>query len=538
MIGYSRDELLSLTIRDVSHPDDVAVSDEARANLHAGKLQTMKLEKRYLRKDGSTIWVRITSAVRSSSAGDILYDIAAVEDISDRKKAEARVQYLATHDEMTDLPNRMLFNELAAKAIQRASRRGKRCAVLFIDLDRFKIVNDSLGHYAGDVLLREMATRMLGCIRTSDALARLGGDEFVVLLDDLFERDAAADIARKILSAALQPVEIAGQECRVTASIGIASYPEDAHDVATLMKHADMAMYSAKEEGKNNFQFYSAHTSPMAVDHLLLESQLNHALSREEFTVQYQPRVGMNDGRIRGAEALIRWWNHELGTVSPAQFIPLAEDTGLIVPIGRWILQAACRQGIEWQSQGLKPVEMSVNLSPRQFRDDALLADISAALDETGLAPELLELEITESMIIHDVERAVERAIAIKRLGVRLAIDDFGTGYSSLTQLKRFPIDTLKVDRSFVRDVASNASDRAIAEAIISLGKKLRVTVVAEGVETAEQVAFLQGQGCDEMQGFYFSKPCHPDGFAELLTLEGERPEESDNWSDTSRRVG
>jgi EAL domain-containing protein (putative c-di-GMP-specific phosphodiesterase class I) len=310
------------------------------------------------------------------------------------------------------------------------------------------------------------------------------------------------------------------------------------HDVATLMKHADMAMYSAKEEGKNNFQFYSAHTSPMAVDHLLLESQLNHALSREEFTVQYQPRVGMNDGRIRGAEALIRWWNHELGTVSPAQFIPLAEDTGLIVPIGRWILQAACRQGIEWQSQGLKPVEMSVNLSPRQFRDDALLADISAALDETGLAPELLELEITESMIIHDVERAVERAIAIKRLGVRLAIDDFGTGYSSLTQLKRFPIDTLKVDRSFVRDVASNASDRAIAEAIISLGKKLRVTVVAEGVETAEQVAFLQGQGCDEMQGFYFSKPCHPDGFAELLTLEGERPEESDNWSDTSRRVG
>jgi diguanylate cyclase (GGDEF)-like protein/PAS domain S-box-containing protein len=517
MLGYTKEELLGLTFKQVSYPEDADLSEETRADLHADRIDKLKVEKRYVRKDGTVIWVRITSAARRDPAGRPLYDITAIEDVSDRKAAEAKAQYLATHDEMTGLPNRALLNDLVGQAIEAARPRDRRCAVLFIDLDRFKIVNDSLGHKAGDLLLREMASRFRHCIRKADVLARLGGDEFVVLLENAPDPKVVARVARKILQAALKPIEIMEQECRVTASIGIATFPEDAWDTASLLKHADMAMYRAKEEGKNNFQFYSAHDAPIAVEHLVLESHLSHALEQNEFTVQYQPRVDLETGVIKGAEALLRWWNPRLGTVSPAHFIPLAEDTGLIVPIGGWILRAACQQNMAWQRQGLAPIRMSVNLSPRQFKDTNLLTEIAAVLKETGMAPELLELEITESMIMHDVDRAVERASEIKRLGVRLAIDDFGTGYSSLSQLKRFPIDTLKVDRSFVRDVPGNTEDSAITEAIISLGKTLGVTVVAEGVETQAQVAFLRDRACDEMQGFFFSRPCHPDAFAELL---------------------
>ena len=301
-----------------------------------------------------------------------------------------------------------------------------------------------------------------------------------------------------------------------------------------LMKHADVAMYLAKEEGKNNYQIYSAQHRPLSAEHLVIESHLGRALEQNEFSVQYQPQVSLKTGRIGGAEALLRWWNPELGTVTPGQFIPLAEDTGLIVPIGRWILRAACEQNMNWQREGLPPIVMAVNLSPRQFKDANLLDDISDILAETGMAPGLLELEITESVIMHDASRAADRVEAIKQLGVRLAIDDFGTGYSSLSQLKRFPIDTLKVDRSFVRDLPANAEDKAITEAIISLAKTLGVAVVAEGVETAEQCEFLRARGCDDMQGFYFSKPCHPDAFAALLArqefgVEAEGATESDS---------
>jgi diguanylate cyclase (GGDEF)-like protein/PAS domain S-box-containing protein len=523
MLGYTKEELLKLTVKNVSYSEDVDISDALRADLHANRVDTLKLEKRYMRKDGTVIWVRITSAMKRDASGEPLYDISAVEDVSDRKTAEARVQYLATHDDMTGLPNRVLFNELIGQAIETSRQNERKCAVLFIDLDRFKIVNDSLGHHAGDLLLKEMGSRLRDCTRATDFLARLGGDEFVVLLEDASDSASIAEVANKILRAALKPVEILGQECRVTASVGIAVYPDDAWDAASLMKHADMAMYLAKEEGKNNYQFYSAHDSPVAVEHLVLESHLSHALEQNEFTVQYQARVDIRTGEVTGAEALLRWWNPELGTVSPAQFIPLAEDTGLIVPIGAWILRTACQQSIAWQRQGLPRMAMSVNLSPRQFREPNLLRDISETLEQTGMAPEFLELEITESMIMHDVDRAVARAVEIKNLGVRLAIDDFGTGYSSLSQLKRFPIDTLKVDRSFVRDVTENAEDRAITEAIISLGRTLGVTVVAEGVETAAQLEFLRGQACDEMQGFYVGKPCHPDAFVELVSSMADR---------------
>jgi diguanylate cyclase (GGDEF)-like protein/PAS domain S-box-containing protein len=522
MLGYSREELLTLTVKHVSHPDDLSATDEARAKLHAGEIDSFKVEKRYLRKDGSPVWVRLTVALKRAPNGAPLYDISVVEDISDRKCAEERVQYLATHDEMTNLPNRAMFSQLLGHAIDSAARRNRKLAVLFIDLDRFKTINDSLGHHAGDQLLKELASRFKGCLRTSDVVARLGGDEFVVLVEELEEPQQVANVARNLLSVALKPVEIMGQECRVTASIGISTFPDDAADPPTLMKNADLAMYLAKEEGKNNYQFYSQQVSSMSIERLVLETNLRRALEREEFTIQYQAKVNIQTNEITGVEALLRWWNHDLGSVSPARFIPLAEDTGLIVPIGKWVLKTACAQNVAWQKQGLQPICMAVNLSPRQFKDAHLLTDIRDVLAETGLAPELLELEITEGVVMNDVDQAVKKLHAIKEMGVRLAIDDFGTGYSSLAQLKRFPIDTLKVDRSFIRDIPADSEDKAITEAIIAMGRTLGVTVVAEGVETAEQQAFLRSRACDEMQGFYFSKPSHPSVLADLLRTHRE----------------
>jgi diguanylate cyclase (GGDEF)-like protein/PAS domain S-box-containing protein len=520
MLGYSSDELRKLTVWQVSHPDDVRVTDTDRKRLHSGEIDTLTAEKRYLRNDGTTLWVRITSAVRRRADGTLLYDVSIVEDVTARRNAEERVRYLATHDELTGLPNRALFSELLGHAIEKARRHERQCAVVFVDLDRFKIVNDSLGHAAGDQLLKEVAERLRQSARKSDCIARLGGDEFVLLIEDVTDSSVAAGVAKKILSSLLMPVRIARHECRVTGSIGIATYPLDATDAPTLMKHADMAMYRAKEEGKNNYQFYSVETSPVSVENLLLESHLARALERKEFAVQYQPKVDIRTGEVRGAEALLRWWNLELGTVSPAHFIPVAEDTGLIVPIGKWVMKTACEQNMAWQRRGLRRIVMSVNLSPRQFKDPMLLDDIAEVLQRTGMAPELLELEITESMIMHNLDQAAQKAAAIKALGVRLAIDDFGTGYSSLSQLKRFPIDTLKVDRSFIRDVEISEDDKVITQAIISLAKALDVSVVAEGVETEAQLTFLREHACDEMQGYYFSKPCHPDAFAEFLSAE------------------
>ncbi|HEX6996482.1 MAG TPA: EAL domain-containing protein [Gammaproteobacteria bacterium] len=517
MLGYTRDELLELSFRDVSHPDDRHVTDPDRARLYSGEIDSLKAEKRYLRKDGTPVWVRINAALKRDADGEPMYDISIVEDISERKRAEQRVQYLASHDEMTGLPNRAMFTELLERAIASARRGRRKLAVLFVDLDRFKLINDSLGHEAGDRLLREIATRFKAVLRSSDVVARLGGDEFIVLVEEIRRPAQAGQVARKLLSAAIKPIHIMGQECRVTASVGIALYPGDGDDARTLIKKADLAMYCAKEEGKNDFQFYTEAAGSMSIERLTLETQLRRALEREEFTLQYQPKVNIASGEITGAEALLRWWNPDLGAVSPARFIPVAEDTGLIVPIGRWVLRTACAQNVAWQKQGLPPIRMGVNLSPRQFKDPRLLRDISDVLEQTGMAPELLELEITESVVMHDVDRAVKKLAAIKDMGVRLAIDDFGTGYSSLAQLKRFPIDTLKVDRSFIREIPKQVEDEAITEAIIAMGRTLGVTVVAEGVENAEQQRFLRRRGCHEMQGFFFGRPAHPDVLADLL---------------------
>ena len=517
MLGYTEQELLALTVRQITHPDDVALTDEYANRLRSGVIRSFKVEKRYVRKDGLPLWVSLTIAAKRDASGRALYNISIVEDISARKRAEERIQYLATHDGLTGLPNRAMFTQLLGLAIESGKRYGRSFAVLFIDLDRFKVINDTLGHEAGDVLLREMSARLRDCLRASDVVARLGGDEFVALLHDVPDVAAVEAIARQILATATKPVAILGQECRVTASIGASIYPRDGRDEQTLMKNADMAMYSAKEEGKNNCQFWSPSMRAQSLERLTVESGLRGALERGELRLHYQAKVKLGTGQITGVEALCRWRSPELGDVSPAQFIPVAEETGLIVPLGRWVLHEACRQNAAWQRQGLPPVCVSVNLSMRQLNDESLVSDVAAALRESGLPAHLLELEVTESMIMQNGERAVNVLSAIKKLGVRLAIDDFGTGYSSLAQLRRFPIDTLKVDRSFIRRVPEDAEDRAIAEAIIAMGRTLNLTIVAEGVETPEQQAFLTERACDEMQGYHFSTPVEPERFAALL---------------------
>ena len=450
-------------------------------------------------------------------ADNVSFALENFDRADEKTKADARIEYLASHDSLTNLPNREMFNGLLRYAIEAARRYQRRFAVLFIDLDRFKVINDSLGHEAGDMLLAEIANRLRQTLRSSDVVARLGGDEFVVILEETAENNDVERIARNLLSALGEPLQLNGHECHTTASIGIAMYPSDGSDVQTLTKNADMAMYLAKEDGKNDFRFFTNEVKTQSIERLTLETALRRALERHQFALHYQPKVDLATGQITGVEALLRWTHPDLGVLPPAQFIPLAEETGLIVPIGRWVLKEACAQNMAWQRRGLRPVSMAVNLSPRQFVDEHLLQDIDEALAASGMSPVLLQLEVTESMVMRNVSRAIKVLNAIQSRGIGLAIDDFGTGYSSMSLMKQFPIDTIKIDRSFVRDLPDDSEDKAIAQAIISMGKALGMKVIAEGVETAEQHAFLQNHACDEMQGFLFSKPLPPRQLADLL---------------------
>lgn len=442
------------------------------------------------------------------------------ESVRQHKIATEHVEYLAYYDSLTTLPNRSMFSALLNQAISLALRDGKELAVLFVDLDRFKNINDTLGHEAGDLLLQEVGKRLKSCLRESDTVARLGGDEFVVLLPALPDTANIAVVAHKILVATSKSFVALGQEFRVTASIGISIYPKDGGDEQSLMKNADIAMYQAKENGKNHFEFYSVQMNTHSFERLALESSLRRALEQNEFELYYQPKIDARSGGIVGMEALLRWQHPELGMVSPVKFIPIAEETGLIVPIGKWVLRTACRQNVAWHKRGLPHLNMAINVSGRQFLDEDLLHDVTSILEETGMSPNLLELEITESTLMHDVDKAIRTLKAFRDLGVRLAIDDFGTGYSSLSNLKRFPVDTIKIDGSFIRELATHAEDRGIAEAIITMGKTLSLTVVAECVETKAQADFLRERACDEFQGYYFSKPVTAGKFAELLEAE------------------
>ena len=442
---------------------------------------------------------------------------------ADEQTAHAvRVEYLAYHDGLTGLPNRSLFSQFLGQSISQARRHHWPLAVLFLDLDRFKHINDTLGHDAGDELLKEVATRLKACLRDSDTIARLGGDEFVVLLPELSEEKYVATVAQKILSTLARPFILAGQEFRITASVGISIYPQDGLDEQTLTKNADIAMYQAKGDGKNRFRLYSEKLHASSLERLSLESGLRLALERNEFQLWYQAKRDIGSGRITGMEALLRWQHPDLGIVAPMKFIPLAEETGLIVPIGRWVLKSACLQNVAWQSQGLPRLIMAVNLTPRQFFDEHLLADLTAILATTGMHAQLLELEVAESLLMRDPGKTLKMLGALKALGIRIAVDDFGLGYASLSTLRRFPLDTVKIDRSLIRDVDSAATDRDLTGAIIAMGKALSLTVVAQGVETKEQADFFRDNACDEFQGFYLNKPVPAAEVEQLLRTQPE----------------
>jgi len=469
---------------------------------------------------GEVRWLSMTGQPIFDELGKFTGYRGVGKDVTAAKVAEVRIQYLAYHDSLTTLPNRSSFSLILNHGIVRARRDGSKLAVLFIDLDRFKNINDTLGHDAGDTMLREIGSRLRHCVRLSDTVARLGGDEFVVLLEDMSEPGHVAKVARKILSDLASSLDILGQEFRVTASIGVSIFPQDGEDERTLMKNADIAMYHAKKEGKNNCQFHSEQMNTLSRERLELESSLRRALEHNEFELYYQPKRNLGTSRMTGMEALLRWKHPELGMISPAQFIPIAEETGLIVPIGQWVLRTACLQNKAWQTQGLSPMRVAVNLSARQFTDDNLPNSIAAILDETGMDPHWLELEITESMIMHNVGRTMQKLTTLGEMGIRIAVDDFGTGHSSLAYLKRFPIDTLKIDRSFISDLPGDVEDKAIMAAIITMGKSLDLIVVAEGVETQDQFDFLRAHGCDEFQGYYSDKPMPAERFAQVLQAE------------------
>ena len=443
--------------------------------------------------------------------------VAIVRDITDRKLAEERIFHMAHHDELTGLPNRNLMHDRIDQAIRNAERAGSGVALAFVDLDGFKLVNDGLGHKAGDELLKVVSRRMGACLRRNDTLARFGGDEFVILLpDQAHDPLALSPLLEKIRVAVTEPVQVAGQAVQVSCSMGVVMYPRDGADASALLMNADAAMYRAKDLGSNNFQFYAREMNASVEEKLMLLDGLRHAVQEtvdgdgdtgNRFHLLYQPKVDLKTGRIFGVEALIRWHHPEHGVVSPQRFIGLAEESGLIVQIGEWVVRTACQQAQTWRACGLPPITVSVNVSARQFEESRLVERVAAALQDSGLPPELLELEVTESLIMRDLQKAVGKMRELKAMGVSLSVDDFGTGYSSLSALKSFPISRLKIDKSFVSELAENADDQAIAMAVISLGHKLNLKVIAEGVETEQQCAFLRANECDEMQGYLFSKP-------------------------------
>jgi diguanylate cyclase (GGDEF)-like protein/PAS domain S-box-containing protein len=519
ILGYPETELLQKRAADITHPDDVAEDDAQTMRLLAGEIGEYSREKRYLRSDGRVVWGAVSISAMRDAAGHLRL-IAIIEDISRRKQAEEALLRMANHDALTGLPNRVLLQDRLAQAIVQAQRAEREVGVMFIDLDRFKHVNDSLGHDAGDHMIVEIARRLAGSLRESDTVARQGGDEFVVVLADLSGPDDAAKVAHKVLANLFKPLELCGQEVFPTASIGIAMYPRDGADSQGLLKCADSAMYHAKAQGGNHFSFYRADMGAQSFEHLRLEGALQRALQRNEFMLQYQPQFDVASGRLVGVEALLRWQSRRQGLVMPGEFIELAEETGLIVPIGEWVLAAALAQAAAWRRAGLPPLRVSVNLSARQFHEQDVAAQVSRLAQVADVAPSCLALEITESVLMENPGAAAETMRKLAAMGVLLAIDDFGTGYSSLSNLKRFPIHCLKIDRSFVNDIEKDHDDAEIVKAVIALAHSMKLQVMAEGVENEEQLEFLRRHGCDQMQGYHFSLPLPAHDIEALLRTE------------------
>ena len=485
--------------------------------LSDGKIGRLRDDCLLLRRDGMSSAIEDSAAPIRGRDGSIIGGVLVFRDVTASREITAQVAFQATHDPLTGLPNRLLAWDRLEQAIGVSQREGTCVGVLFLNLDRFKNINDSLGHSAGDDILVEVASRLQSLMRAADTVSRHGGDEFMIVMPRAHQREHYADLAKKILNAVSAPYFVNRQEVRLTFSIGISVYPHDGCDADALIRNADAAVHYAKDLGRDNYQFYAAEMNNQASERLSIEVQLRHAVTRQEFIVHYQPKVDVARKKLIGAEALIRWNHPRSGLLSPARFITIAEDSGLIVPIGHWIKEEVCRQNQQWLQSGLDCVPISVNLSAIQFRNKSLVDSLRAMLEETGLPPELLELELTESFIMHGTETVIGTLHKLKDLGLSLSIDDFGTGYSSLSYLKRFPIDTLKIDQAFVRDITHDENDAAIVKAIISMAHSLKMTVIAEGVETEEQFAFLEANDCDEIQGYYFSRPVPATAFEEML---------------------
>lgn len=526
LTGWSCHEAIGRPIAEVFRAMD-ATSREATPNLmqarEAENITGQHPQNRILiRRDGVEIPIEHSVAPIHSHRGHVIGAVTVVRDVTLARAMSLQMAHSAQHDGLTGLPNRMLLNDRITQAIAWVSRHKKRLAVLFLDLDGFKHINDSLGHQIGDKLLQSIATRLVDCLRASDTISRQGGDEFVVLLAEIDHSDEAVAMARRILEAVAVAHPIGQHTLHVTTSIGLSVYPEDGHDAETLIKNADIAMYQAKENGRQTYEFFTPAMNARAIERQFIEESLRHALDRQEFTLHYQPMVNLKSGEITGAEALIRWTHPTRGLVPPEQFIPIAEDCGLILPIGNWVLREACKQVLAWAHAGLSLKTMAVNISAREFRNERFLEQVLAILKETGLDPASLELELTESVLMKRAEHAESILKSLRQIGVQIAVDDFGTGYSSLSYLTKFSIDTIKIDQSFVHKITTSPNEASIATAVISLGRSLNMRVVAEGVETQEELSFLQAHQCEEAQGYYFGKPVPSQEFAKLLAIGKE----------------
>jgi len=515
-LGMSRAEVIGRTDADIHDPELAALYVERdREVLSSGEVRVIE-EDLVPRKDGSMAILRTKKIAICNAEGEPEYLLGVSEDIAERKRAEAQIARLAHYDPLTELPNRVLFQKSLSDALARRSRKGDQLAVHFIDLDRFKTVNDTLGHPLGDALLREAAERLRNCVREGDTVARLGGDEFAVVQTGLRDMGGATRLAGRIVEAMSAPFDLQGHQVVIGASVGVAAAPSDGEDADELLKKADMALYRAKADGRGAFHFFERAMDEQLQARRALELDLRRALQAGEFELFYQPLYHLGDERVTGCEALLRWRNPERGMVSPADFIPLAEEIGLIVPLGEWVLRTACAEAANWPAH----VRLAVNLSPAQFRDRGLVRTVVSALAASGLAAHRLELEITESVLLQDSQANMTMLHDLKALGVRISMDDFGTGYSSLSYLRSFPFDKIKIDQTFVRDILEDSDAMAIIKAVLDLGSSMGIVTTAEGVETLEQLNALRGQGCAEIQGYFISRPAPAAEIAKLLGVE------------------
>jgi diguanylate cyclase (GGDEF)-like protein/PAS domain S-box-containing protein len=521
MTGWRREEAIGKPLAEVFRIVDGSTHKTARDPMEMAVEQNrtvgLTVNCVLIRRDGFESAIEDSAAPIHDRTGRVTGAVIVFHDVSAARAMSVQMTHSAQHDVVTNLPNRLLLNDRITQSIALALRQNKSIAVIFLDLDRFKYINDSLGHETGDKLLRSVSKRLLASVRGSDTVSRQGGDEFVILLSEISHPEDAAKSAKKILLSLSAPHSIMGQDLHIDGSIGISVYPEDGKDAEALIKNADTAMYHAKGTGRNNFQFFKGDMNLRAVERQSLEGSLRHALEREQFLLHYQPKVNLETGEITGVEALIRWQHPDRGLISPGRFIPIAEDCGLIVQIGRWVLREACRQTREWQDAGSLRLPIAVNVSALEFRDPGFVDSVRTVLEETGLQARYLELEVTEGVLMEDGQSTAAVLQELKKMGVHLAVDDFGTGYSSLSYLQQFPIDVLKIDQSFVHHITGNPDDSPIVSAIIDMGKNLKQRVIAEGVETQGQLAFLQAQRCAEGQGYLFSRPLAAAQFAYLL---------------------